>query len=113
MSPKIRKNMHYFDVYFSSGVKQILETICIKQYACLVDPLRDLNGFSNVHILMFFDQSPRRNVDHLDLPKVPIATKKEVYFRVLRHEQGPGQAGHPVFPLSIARHSLHFDDLCF
>ena len=50
-----QKTMHFFDVLFSFGEKQILETRCIKQHALLVDPLRDFYRFSNARPLMFFD----------------------------------------------------------
>ena len=86
--------MHFCDVHFSFGEKQILETRCFKQHAFLVDPLRDLYGFSNAHTLMFFDPEkgglkprkgieikvPRRSRVEIssppDLPKKPIPTEK-------------------------------------
>ena len=39
------KHIHFRDVHFSLDEKHILETVCKKQHASLVDPLRDLNGF--------------------------------------------------------------------
>ena len=62
----------------SFGEKQILETRCIKQHAFLVDPLRDVNGFSNAHTLMFSDLSkrglkPRKGIEI----KVPRRSRPE------------------------------------
>ena len=53
-SQNFEKYMHFCDVHFSLTDQQILETRCIKQHAFLVDPLRDLHGFTNAHTLMFF-----------------------------------------------------------
>ena len=67
----------------------------MKQHAFRVDPLRDLNGFSNAHTLMFFDirqrggLKPRKGIEIKvlrqsrveisippDLPTGPIPTEK-------------------------------------
>ena len=109
-------------MHLTSGEKQILETKCVQQHAFWVDPLRDLNGFSNAHTLMFFDTQkgglkprkgleiwlPRRHFEPPNLPKGPIPTEKVAKrggaFRVLIDEKGPGLAGHPVlFSLNLDR----------
>ena len=111
---KFEKPMHFCDVHFSIGEKQILQTRCIKEYGWLVDPLRDLFGLSSAHTLIFVDppegglkprtgletRLPRRNFEHLDLPKEPISAEKgglkEWPFGVLKDERVPGRVGHPV-----------------
>ena len=90
-SRNFEKLCMFYDVHFSLCEKHIFVKPCLKQHACLVDPLRDLFGFSNAHTLMFFDRQegelkqrkgleiwlPRRNFDLPDLPKGPIPTVKE------------------------------------
>ena len=46
--------MHFCDVSFSFGEKQILKTSCVKQHAFLVNPLGVSNDLSCAHTLMFF-----------------------------------------------------------
>ena len=71
--------MHVCDVRYSLGKKQILETRCVKQHACLVDPLRDLHGFSNAHTLMFCDPKKGRLKPRKGLEiKVPRRSRVEI-----------------------------------
>ena len=47
------KNNAFCDVHFSLGEKHMFVKPCLKQHAFLVDPLRDSNGLSNAHTLIF------------------------------------------------------------
>ena len=52
--------MHFCDVHFPLGEMQILETRCIKQDAFVVDPLRESQGVSNAHTLIFLTHPPSK-----------------------------------------------------